>query len=83
MLLLPTCRGRLNALLPEPDFGPSLNFIGLKTEDWTTSPYNWLLEKPPTPLSPVDLYSAQKVSRASRLVQPTGVVRPAGVCAAR
>jgi hypothetical protein len=74
-------RGKLNALLPEPDFGPNLNFIGVKTEDWITSPYNWLLEKPPAPFGPADLYTAQKLTRASRLVQPPGVAKPCGVCA--
>lgn len=74
-------RGKLNALLPEPDFGPNLNFIGLKTEDWVTSPYNWMLEKPPLPFGPADLYTAQKLTRASRLVQPPGVRLPCGICA--
>jgi hypothetical protein len=75
------CRGKLNALLPEADFGPNLNFISLKTEDWINSPYGWMLEKPPMPCGPVDLYTAQKCTRATRLTQPPGVRRPAGVCA--
>lgn len=75
------CSGKLNALLPEFDFGPNLNFIGLKTEDWISSPFGWVLEKPPTPFGPADLYMAQKLTRATRLVQPPGVLKPAGVCA--
>lgn len=74
-------RGKLNALLPEPDFGPNLNFIGLKTEDWVSSRYGWVLEKPPLPFGPADLYTAQKLTRAARLTQPPGVPLPAGVCA--
>jgi hypothetical protein len=75
------CRGKLNALLPEPDFGPNLNFIGLKTEDWVSSRYGWLLEKPPLPFGPADLYTAQKLTRRARLWQPPVVAQPAGVCA--
>lgn len=75
------CRGKLNALLPEPDFGPNLNFLGLKTEDWVSSRYGWVLEKPPLPFGPADLYTAQKLTRAARLTQPPGVPLPAGVCA--
>jgi len=40
-----------------------------------------MLEKPPTALSPADLYLAQKLTRAARLLQPPGVAKPAGVCA--
>lgn len=81
MLALCHARGKLNALLPEaPDFGPNLNFLGLKTLAWVTSPYNWVLEKPPARLSPPDLYCAQRLSRASRLWQPPNVTRPTGVC---
>lgn len=80
----PSPRGKLNALLPEPGFGPQLNFIGLKTQDWVwgeASNLGWILEKPPTAVSPRDLYTAQKLTRARRLVQPPAVVRPMGMCA--
>ncbi|KAF6262421.1 hypothetical protein COO60DRAFT_1676006 [Scenedesmus sp. NREL 46B-D3] len=77
-------RGKLNALLPNAGFGPQLNFIGLKTQDWVWGPVSdlgWVLEKPPTAVSPQDLYTAQKLTRATRLVQPPAVVRPMGMCA--
>jgi hypothetical protein len=78
-------RGKLNSLLPGNTFGPQLNFIGLKTQDWVSGPVSelgWVLEKPPTAVSPLDLYTAQKLTRAQRLTQPPSVVRPMGMCAA-
>lgn len=80
-VMLLDCRGKLNTLLPESGFGPNLNFIGLKTQDWVSSPLDWVLEKPPTPISPTDLCTAQKLTRARRLVQPPNAAAPVGVCA--
>ncbi len=70
-----THSGKLNSLLPEPAFGPNMNFIALKTLDTVTSPYGWVLEQPPSS-APADLYTAQKATRAKRLQQPPGVAQP-------
>lgn len=78
------CRGRLNSLLPDQlDFGPNLNFIGLKTQDYVRAgALGWMLETPPK-LVPADLYSAMKLSRPTRLAQAASVQQPLGVCTPR
>lgn len=83
-MVFPLCSGKLNALLPDPDFGPQLNLLGLKTEDWipANGDFSWVLEKPPTPISPADLYAAQKLTRAQRLAQPPNAPKLVGYCSA-
>jgi hypothetical protein len=74
-------RGKLNAMLPGDDFGPNINFIGLKTQDWIKNSLGWMMDLPPN-LVPADLVNAMKLTRSTRLTQPPGVARPVGICAA-
>jgi hypothetical protein len=77
---LSCCRGKINSLLPDNDFGPNINFFGLNTEERPPNKLGWVVESPPN-FDPVDLYTAMKLTRATRLVQSAAAARPLGVCA--
>ena len=69
-------RGRLSFLLPDDDFGPNVNLIGIRSTDINTSPFNWFTEYPPA-LVPADLMSAQMAARwPPAATSLPGFVRP-------
>lgn len=53
--------------LPEPDYGPFLNFVAIRTSDTSSlSPYNWYTEYP-SRLHPTDLHLAMVNWRKKRM----------------